>query len=214
MDSLSLQHTSREVFHLAADNKVLLSLVMGIGLSASCGFRVFVPLLIAAIAAKVGYLPLGQGFQWIGSVPAIIAFATATLLEIGGYYIPLVDHALDTLTTPASVVAGTLLTASTILPEMDPMLKWGLAIIVGGGSAGVIQAGTALTRATSTVSTAGIANPILATTEHLFAFAGSIFSLFIPFVVAGVLCVLFLTILFFTIRYFKKHIPEKKAPTP
>jgi hypothetical protein len=83
----------------------------------------------------------------MASTPALIAFATATVFEIGGYYIPFVDNILDTITTPASVAAGTLLTASLLTPEMDPMLKWGLGIIVGGGSAGVVQAGTALTRA-------------------------------------------------------------------
>ncbi|HPN18749.1 MAG TPA: DUF4126 domain-containing protein, partial [Chitinophagales bacterium] len=185
--------------------------VMGLGLSASCGFRVFVPLLAASIATKMGILHLGEGFQWMGSTAAIICFGAATIFEIAGYYIPFVDNALDTVTTPASVIAGTLLTASAILPDIDPMLKWGLGIIVGGGSAGIIQAGTALTRATSTATTAGVANPIVATVEHILAIVGSIFSIVIPFVIAGVVCILILIMLFFVIRYFKKHIPKTDA---
>jgi hypothetical protein len=159
----------------------------------------------------MGILHLGEGFQWMGSTAAIICFGAATIFEIAGYYIPFVDNALDTVTTPASVIAGTLLTASAILPDIDPMLKWGLGIIVGGGSAGIIQAGTALTRATSTATTAGVANPIVATVEHILAIVGSIFSIIIPFVIAGVVCVLILVMLFFVIRYFKKHIPKTDA---
>lgn len=207
MDSTLVNFISKDALHFLMDNKILLSLMMGIGLSASCGFRVFVPLLVASIAAKLGYLHLGSGFQWMGSTAAIICFATATIVEIAGYYIPFVDNILDTITTPASVAAGTLLTTSAILPDIDPMVKWGLGIIVGGGSAGIIQAGTALTRATSTATTAGVANPIVATVEHLLAIVGSIFSIVVPFVIAGIVCVVIVILLYFVIRYFKKHIP-------
>lgn len=211
MDTTLVQFVTRDALHLVTDNKILISLLMGLGLSASSGFRVFVPLLVASIATKMGILQLGDGFQWMGSTPAIIAFAAATLFEIGGYYIPFVDNVLDTITTPASVIAGTLLTASTILPDIDPMLKWGLGIVVGGGSAGVIQAGTALTRATSTATTAGTANPIVATVEHIFSIVGSILSLVIPFIIAGIVCVVMLVFLFFVIRYFKKRIPQTET---
>ncbi len=211
MDTTLVQFVTRDALHLVTDNKILISLLMGLGLSASSGFRVFVPLLVASIATKMGILQLGDGFQWMGSTPAIIAFAAATLFEIGGYYIPFVDNVLDTITTPASVIAGTLLTASAILPDIDPMLKWGLGIVVGGGSAGVIQAGTALTRATSTATTAGTANPIVATVEHIFSIVGSILSLVIPFIIAGIVCVVMLVFLFFVIRYFKKRIPQTET---
>lgn len=211
MDTTLVQSVTRDALHLVTDNKILISLLMGLGLSASSGFRVFVPLLVASIATKMGILQLGDGFQWMGSTPAIIAFAAATLFEIGGYYIPFVDNVLDTITTPASVIAGTLLTASAILPDIDPMLKWGLGIVVGGGSAGIIQAGTALTRATSTATTAGTANPIVATVEHIFSIVGSILSLVIPFIIAGIVCVVMLVFLFFVIRYFKKRIPQTET---
>lgn len=208
-----MQLVSKDTLDFFSENKVLLSLLMGFGLSASSGFRVFVPLLVASIATKLGILHLGEGFQWMGSTAAIICFGAATIFEIAGYYIPFVDHVLDTITTPASVVAGTLLTASAILPDIDPMLKWGLGIIVGGGSAGIIQAGTALTRVTSTATTAGMANPIVATVEHILAIIGSILSIIIPIVIAIIVCIIILVMLFFVIRYFKKQIPESEAVT-
>lgn len=206
-----LNNITENISHLLPQGKLLLGLALGLGLSASAGFRVFVPLLVASIAAKLGIIDLGQNFQWMASTPALVAFATATVAEIIGYYIPFVDNILDSITTPSSVIAGTLLTASVLTPELDPMLKWGLGIIVGGGSAGIVQAGTALTRATSTVTTAGVGNPVVATAEHGLSFAGSILSIVMPFVIAGIICVVLLLFLFFVTRYFKKKIYQPVA---
>ena len=48
----------------------LLSVCLGIGLSAACGFRVFIPLLVMSIASLAGHLALSDGFRWIGTYPA------------------------------------------------------------------------------------------------------------------------------------------------
>src|SRR5438105_9241668 len=101
----------------------LTSILLGIGLSAACGFRVFVPMLIISVAAISGHLTLAPGFQWLGTYPALLTFAVATLLEISGYYVPWLDHLLDTLATPAAIVAGTVITAAMVT-KMDPLLKW------------------------------------------------------------------------------------------
>src|SRR5919106_151727 len=93
---------------------LLLSLGIGLGLSAACGFRVFVPLLVMSIAANSGHLSLAPGFQWIASNEALVAFLIATCLEVGAYYIPWVDNLLDTIATPAAIVAGTIITASMV----------------------------------------------------------------------------------------------------
>src|SRR6478672_7212872 len=144
--------------------ETVLSICLGIGLSAACGFRIFVPLLIMSIASLSGHLQLGQGFAWIATYPALITFAVATCLEIAGYYVPWVDHLLDTISTPAAVIAGTIINASMV-SGMSPFLKWTLAVIAGGGAAGLVQGATVLARGASTATTAGLANPILATIE-------------------------------------------------
>src|SRR5207302_1413632 len=101
--------------------ETLLSICVGIGLSAACGFRVFVPLLVMSIASLSGHLPLAHGFEWIGSYPALIAFSVATCVEILGYYIPWLHHVLDTIASPAAVVAGGVVSlgASLFFPLMD-----------------------------------------------------------------------------------------------
>jgi hypothetical protein len=144
--------------------ETFVSLIIGIGLSAACGFRVFVPLLLLGAASRTGHLTLAGGFEWISSDAAIIAFVVATVVEVAAYYIPWLDHVLDILAAPAAILAGTLATAS-LIADVGPFLKWSLAIIAGGGAAGLVKSATILTRGASTVSTAGLANPVLATAE-------------------------------------------------
>ena len=162
---------------------------LGLGLAACSGFRVFVPLLAASIAYHTGYLTPAAGFAWLGTWAALLTLATATVVEVAGYYVPLVDHLLDTLTTPASFVAGTILMTSA-LPHLDPTLRWTLGILVGGGTAGLVQTGTALLRGASSATTGGLANPVLATAENTLAVGGVALTLLLPLVAAGLVVVL------------------------
>ena len=128
--------------------ETLLAICAGLGLSAACGFRVFIPMLVMSIAVHAGHLEVAPDFAWIGSTPALLAFACATVLEIGGYYIPWLDNLLDTIATPAAIIAGTIVTASMVT-DVSPFLRWTLAVIAGGGIAGAVQTTTVLTRAAS-----------------------------------------------------------------
>lgn len=157
----------------------LLSFLVGLGLSAATGFRVFVPLLVMSVASRSGHLSLSPDFAWIGSWPALVTFAAATLFEVGGYYIPWLDNLLDTIATPAAVVAGTVVMASMVT-DMSPFLRWGLAAIAGGGAAGVVQVSTGLVRLTSTATTGGLGNPVVSTAEAGGSFVLSIASILIP----------------------------------
>ena len=142
----------------------LFAIFVGVGLAAACGFRVFVPLLVINLAYQGGHLDLASGFEWIGSTPALIVFASATALEIGAYYVPWLDNMLDSISSPAAVVAGTIATASMIT-DMDPLFAWSVSIIAGGGTSVAVQGLTVVTRAASTLTTGGIANPIVSTAE-------------------------------------------------
>ncbi|MFC7668318.1 DUF4126 domain-containing protein [Hymenobacter humi] len=157
---------------------------LGLGLAACSGFRVFVPLLGASVAYHFGYMTPAAGFVWLGSWAALLTLATATVFEIAGYYIPVVDNLLDSLTTPASFVAGTILMTSA-LPHLDPTLRWTLGVLVGGGTAGLVQTATALLRGASTAATGGLGNPVLATAENALAVGGVAFTLLLPLVAAG-----------------------------
>ena len=152
-------------------------------------------MLVAAIAAKTGVLPLNESFQWLSSWTAIVILGTATVVEILAYYIPMVDNLLDTVSTPLAIGAGTLLLTS-VLPIDSELMRWITGAAVGGGSAAVVQSGSALTRLTSTKLTGGIGNPVVATVENVAATGTSILSLIIPFFVLALF--LLLVILIFT----------------
>jgi len=188
------------------EKEIITAVAIGIGLSASCGFRVFVPMLVASIAAKMNIFPVNEGFQWLASWPAIISFGTATVAEILAYYIPFIDNLLDTITTPMAIGGGTLLLTS-VLPIDNEFLKWAAGFLFGGGAAATVQGGTVLTRLASTKLTAGAGNAIVATGEHAAAFGSSIMSLIIPLIIAALLI---LIIIYFFVKFgkrvFKPHI--------
>jgi Domain of unknown function (DUF4126) len=172
-----------------------LGILIGIGLSAAAGLRIFVPLLVMSIAASSGHLNLAPGFEWIGTTPALIAFAAATVLEILAYLVPAVDHILDVLASPAAVVAGVVVAASTMV-GISPFLQWTLALIAGGGIAGLMKGLSGVTRAKTAVTTAGFANPAVATAETGGAATLSILAVAFP-------AVAFLLVIGITIFAFK-----------
>ena len=159
--------------------ETILGLIVGIGLSAACGFRVFVPLLGMSLAAHSGYVTLSPGFEWLGTQEALIAFSTATVIEIAAYYIPWFYNTLDALMTPLAVVAGTILTAS-LLGDISPFLKWALAIIAGGGVSAIVQGGTVALRAASSGATGGLANILVSTIELVGSILVTVFAILLP----------------------------------
>lgn len=184
--------------------ELLLSLCIGIGLSAACGFRVFVPLLIMSIAAKTGHLTLVPAFQWIGSDIALWTFAIATILEIAAYYIPLLHHVLDILATPVAITAGIIITASMVR-GLDPFLKWTLAVIAGGGAAGLIHGATTFTRGASTVTTGGVANPVFATIELGSSVLSSVLAVIAPVAAIVFLALILLFVVTKLLPRFRKR---------
>lgn len=191
----------------------LMAIFAGVGLAAACGFRVFVPLFAASLAANMGVdvagstefgQMLGENFEWLGSTPVTLALGIATLLEVGSYYVPWVDNLLDTIATPAALVAGTFITGA-MMPDFmgDGSFKWIFSSIAGGGTAGLVQGASVITRGTSTATTGGVGNPVVSTAELGGAVATASLAVFVP-ILAGILV---LILLFFVvrkiIRYFK-----------
>jgi len=174
---------------------------IGIALSAACGFRIFIPPLVMSIAAIFGHLPLASGFAWMGTFPALIAFAVATAVEVGAYYIPLVDHLLDTIATPTAIAIGTVITAAFLL-DTDPLFRWTLAAIAGGGTAGTIQGLTGIARISSTALTIGLGNSVVATIESFGAFVLSILAIVLPFLAVSLAVVLIVVSLSKIIQVF------------
>ena len=165
------------------DKEIITAVALGIGLSASTGFRVFVPLLIAGAAARFGILPMNESFSWLSSNAGLGSLGVATVVEIAAYYIPFVDNLLDHISTPLSIGAGTLISAS-VLPIDNEIMKWLSSLVLGGGSAALVQGATAFLRLGSSGTTGGAANFLLASGENIAAIVTPIFTILLPLVMA------------------------------
>lgn len=190
------------------NGEILAAVALGIGLSASVGFRVFIPMLVASVAAHFNIIPLTESFSWLGSWPAMISFGTAAVVEVLAYYIPFVDNLLDTVTTPLAVGAGTLLMTS-VLPVDNELMKWIMGFVVGGGAAATMQSGSVLSRLTSSKFTAGTANPVVSTGENVAALGSSVTALLFPVVVA-VIFILIAILIFVKLFEWRKHKKNKQ----
>ena len=159
--------------------QILLSLSLGLGLAAACGFRVFIPPLMMGVGSRLDLYKLEGSFVWVDDTSAIAIFAVATLLEIGGYFIPWIDNLLDAVATPAAIIGGIFVTSASLEGELDPSAQWTLSVIAGGSVSGVIQLGTVATRAISTGTTGGLANPIISLLEAVASILCILISLFL-----------------------------------
>ena len=185
--------------------ETIFSILLGIGLAASVGFRIFVPLFALSIASYYNIIPLNDNWEWIGSTAAMITLGIATIVEIGAYLIPWLDNLLDTVAVPLAAIAGTAVMLST-MADIDPVITWSLAIIAGGGTATAIKTSTSTARLASTATTGGIANPIVSTVESGTSIIMSILAL-----VAPVLAIIFvIVILWLFFKVFKWFKPSKK----
>lgn len=186
--------------------ELLLTIALGIGLAAACGFRIFVPFMVISVASLGGYLELAPGFDWIGTYPALLLFAIATVIEVAAYYIPWLDNLLDTVATPVAVVAGAVVAAS-VVSDMSPLLRWTLIAIAGGGMAAAVQTGTVFLRGTSSLLTGGLANFLVSTAELVASLATSLLALFLPLIAL-------LLILLYLIGAGRTRLRRRPRPTP
>ena len=187
-------------------SETILSIFLGVGLAASTGFRVFLPLFALSLAAYFGIWDLNENWQWIGSLVAVLTLGIATLMEVFAYFIPWLDNVLDTIAVPLAAIAGTAVMVSTVA-NLDPVVTWSLAIIAGGGTATAIKGAGATGRLASTASTGGLANPVLATVETGTATVVTVASIFAP-VLAAVLVIVILVIIF---RIYRSLRPKAKT---
>ena len=188
----------------------ILSACVGLGLAACCGFRIFVPLLVAALSTKFGLVGTMPGYEFISSWPAIIGLSIATAFELGAYYVPWLDNMLDTIAMPVAIVAGTFLSTS-FLRVNDEMTRWAMSLMLGGGAAGLVQAGTSLLRLGSVTTTGGLANPIVATGENTASLVLSILTVFLPFFTFAVIVFL---LIFLAVRLLARRRLRFTKATP
>lgn len=180
--------------------ELILSICLGLGLAAACGFRVFVPCLMVGVLQRAGFDTAESMPHWMSSTVALTVFGAATTIEIGAYYFPWLDNLLDTVTSPLSVIAGILLFVGAT-DELPPVWRWGLGIVAGGGAAGVAQGATVMTRMVSTATTGGLGNFVVST----FEWFGAVFIVLGVVLFAPLALILMLTLFWSLFRVRKRR---------
>lgn len=186
---------------------IAVGIIIGVCLAAAVGFRIFVPLLILSVGSMTDYVSLADTYSWIGTLPAMIAFGVATILEIVGYYVPWMDNMLDTISTPLSPIAG-VVAAGSVVVDVDPLISWTVAIILGGGTALSVEFLTVKARALSSFFTGGFGNSIVASGELFFSTFISILAIVIP--VIAFLFILFLVFIIWKITRRESEAQNKQ----
>ncbi len=167
-----------------ADTALLASqLAMGFALAACVGLRAFLPLLVAGLAARGGYVDLGASFQWMETTPALVVFGSAFVFEVLADKIPWLDHALHAAEVFVKPAVATLLAAS-LLTNLDPAFAVALGLIGGGTVAASVQALRGGARIASTATTGGLANPLLSIIDDGLAMVGTALAFLVPIIAA------------------------------
>jgi hypothetical protein len=156
------------------------TLALAIALAAAAGLRAWLPLLVAGVLSKLEVADLGASFAWLGSWPALSLFAGATVLEVAGDKIPVVDHALDAVGTFIRPLAGTLAAAAALVHIDDPLVALVVGLIVGAPVALAPHVAKTTLRGVSTGTTAGLANPLLSVIEDALSLLITVLAFLVP----------------------------------
>jgi hypothetical protein len=154
-------------------------LAMGFALAAAAGLRAFLPIFVAGVLARLGYLELGHSFAWMASTPALVVFGSAVAFEFLGDKVPYLDHLLDAGGTFVKPVAATILAAS-LITEFDPLVATTIGLVSGGAVAGAVHVLKGSARVVSTGVTGGLGNPFLSFIEDAIAAVGIVLAFLLP----------------------------------
>jgi hypothetical protein len=185
-----------------------LAVLLGLGLSASTGLNTFLPLLMLSAAAKYGIagITLNAKFAWLASDTAILILLIATLAEVIADKIPAVDHFLDGIGTFLRPAAG-LLAMASVLTGLDPVTAAVVGLIIGSPISLGLHTLKAGTRAASSMTTFGCANPVLSIVEDVVSIGITLVAIFAPILVPLIV----LAVIVFFWRVLKRINAERAA---
>lgn len=176
----------------------------GVVLAACAGLRAFLPLFSASVAVHLYPLALPEALGWLERPEAMVLFGVATVLEILGDKVPIVDHLLDSVqvfTKPALAA----LAATPFLYQLAPEHAAAIAIVVGAPLALGVHATKATARAGSTVTTGGLGNPVLSLVEDLAAVFAVIVGFLAPLIALALTLFLLLALVRFALRVRRRR---------
>jgi len=174
------------------------SLLTSAGLGLGAGINAYATLLVFGIVARwqpaIFHDDLARFFA---TTPVLIVVGILYLVEFVADKVPTVDHVWDIIHTLIRPVAGALV-AWAAVSDRIPHGAVILAAVIAGGAALGSHATKATVRGASTLTTAGLGNPVLSVIEDAFAFVNALIAIFLPWLV---ILTLIIATLFFVIVY-------------
>lgn len=169
----------------------VLPAMLGLGLAAAAGLRAFLPLLMlsAAVHFELLGVTLNESMRWLGSTGALVALSIATAVELTADLIPYVDNVLSVIGNVTGPIAG-VIASWAAFGDLDPSTAAIAGLIIGAPTALAFSTAQTGTRAVSTASTGGLANPVVSVIEDVIAFVTSLIALILPLLVIPLLAFL------------------------
>ena len=179
----------------------------GVVLAATAGLRAFLPVFSASLMAWMTDLPLPDNLVWLEKPQTVVIFGVATLLEILGDKIPIVDHVLDSIQVLTKPVLAAL-AATPFLYQLAPEQSVAIGILLGAPLALGVHSAKATARLGSTATTAGVANPLLSVAEDVAAVAAIVLGFLAPLLALALMAVT----IFFIVRLALRVRRRRRAP--
>src|SRR3954470_19893311 len=174
------------------------SLLTSAGLGLGAGINAYATLLVFGIVARwqpaIFHDDLARFFA---TTPVLIVVGILYLVEFVADKVPAIDHVWDIIHTLIRPVAGALVAWAAVSDKI-PHGAVILAAVIAGGAALGSHATKATVRGASTLTTAGLGNPILSVIEDAFAFVNALIAIFLPWLV---ILTLIMAAFFFVIVY-------------
>jgi hypothetical protein len=181
------------------------NLFTAVGLGLGAGINSYATLLVFGLLArwKPAMFP-NELAHFFSSTTVLIVVGGLYVIEFLADKIPAIDHAWDIVHTFIRPAAGALVGWAATSQDVPKGVVI-IASILAGGAALTTHAAKASLRAASTVTTAGLANPVLSLVEDVFAFVNAILAILLPWIVLGM--IVFLTVFFIGLsnRYRKRN---------
>ncbi|MBK7446799.1 MAG: DUF4126 domain-containing protein [Ignavibacteria bacterium] len=160
-----------------------LKILIGLGLSAASGFRLFVPFAILSIFSISGIYNITSTPFIFSSDLFLIIFIILSVSEVLLFYNPWIDNMLDLISTPASIFSGIILTYF-VLYDTEIYLRLLISVILGGLVSLNVQLLTVKARSSTSIFSKGNGNQIVSTIENISSIFISI--LVLKFPLAGI----------------------------
>lgn len=178
-------------------------------LTTTAGLRGFLTLFAASVAAHYHWIHPSAGFTWLGADGTVIVLGIFALLELVADKVPAVDHALHAISFGVRPLAAAILVGGTVNTSNAAEL-YGL-MAAGALNSLVVHTSSAATRAASSATTLGFANPVISVVEDVLTIAGIVVSFVFPILAAILALALVVTLIVVAYRIYRNARPASTS---